>query len=95
MDPKQRLLYTTKIEHDEPISLKFRFIHGKELMLINSLVSRYLSRMDHIYLLNSISTILREIIVNAMKANAKRIFFLKNNINISEPRSYEEQLRRS
>jgi putative nucleotidyltransferase with HDIG domain len=94
MDPKQRLLYTTKIEHDEPISLKFRFIHGKELMLINSLVSRYLSRMDHIYLLNSISTILREIIVNAMKANAKRIFFLKNNINISEPRSYEEGMKR-
>jgi len=34
-------------------------------------------------------TILREIIVNATKANAKRIYFKKLNLDINDPQSYK------
>lgn len=84
-----RKLIANKIEKNEPIHLSFKFINEEILMLLNSIIARVLAKNDQIYLLNSIITILREVIINALKANAKRAFFRKNNFSLTDPRDYE------
>jgi putative nucleotidyltransferase with HDIG domain len=63
-------------------------------MVLNSILVKILSKKDHIYLLNSAITILREIIVNALKANAKRIFFMKNNLDINSAEEYQKGINK-
>jgi len=57
-------------------------------MVLNSIVARILAHQDQVFLLNSTITILREIIINALKANAKRIFFIKNQLDINNNAAY-------
>ena len=77
-----------KIANKEPIKITFKYIDEDILMITNSILARVLSNTDQIFLLNSIITILREILVNALKANAKRVFFTKMNLNINDKNDY-------
>ncbi|HOO71381.1 MAG TPA: HDOD domain-containing protein [Spirochaetota bacterium] len=83
-----------KIEKDEALTFRFKFINEDLLMLLNSIMAKLLGKMDFIFLLNSTITILREVVVNALKANAKRVFFKKEGLDISRPEDYEEGMRR-
>lgn len=83
-----------KIEKDEPVAFRFKFINEDLLMLLNSVIAKFLAKMDYIFLLNSTITILREIVVNALKANAKRVYFNKVSLNISDPQQYEIGMKR-
>jgi putative nucleotidyltransferase with HDIG domain len=87
-DLTNRKIISDRIEKKQPIKLSFRYVNEKVLMVLNSIVSRILSKQDQIFLLNSTVTILREIIINALKANAKRIFFLKNELDITDGTQY-------
>jgi putative nucleotidyltransferase with HDIG domain len=87
-------LISQKIESGKPIKLSFKYINEKILMVLNSILARILSRNDQVYLLNSTVTILREVIINALKANAKRIYFLKTNLNINDPHEYRKGMNR-
>ncbi len=73
---------TTILEKGEPVSLTFHHLSDKNLKFLTSLLTKILSRSDKIYLQNTIITILREMIVNAVKANTKRVFFKKQNLDI-------------
>ena len=77
----------------EPFSFSFRYLSEKVALFINALFAKLLPKMDHIYLLDPSITILREICVNAVKANAKRLYFKTNNIDISNPGQYAEGLK--
>ncbi len=79
-----------KIKNGEPITLSFSYVNEKVLMALNSILVKILSKNDQIYLLNSAITILREIIVNALKANAKRVFFIKNDLDINDENHYKK-----
>ncbi|PKL41244.1 MAG: HD family phosphohydrolase [Spirochaetae bacterium HGW-Spirochaetae-1] len=94
MDQGIRTEITRKIEKGETVELKFAYADSELLMFINSIMAKELAKMDHIYLLNSMITILREVIVNAMKANAKRVFFIKNNLDIKDKAGYKEGMSR-
>ncbi len=72
------------------IDIKFRFYSESEAITINSIVARVLSASDRIYLFDTITTILRELILNAVKANAKRIYFLSNSLEIQETGHYTQ-----
>ena len=85
---------SSKIEKGEPIRLSFKYVNEKVLMVLNSILARILAKNDQIYLLNSVITILREIIINALKANAKRIFFLKSNLDINDERMYRKGMNK-
>jgi HD-like signal output (HDOD) protein len=87
-DLANRKIIAERIEKRQPIKLSFRYVNEKVLMVLNSIVARILSKQDQVFLLNSTITILREIIINALKANAKRIFFLKNELDISDQAQY-------
>lgn len=81
---------TQKILSGQSITLSFRYINENILMVLNSIVARVLSHYDQVFLLNSTITILREIVINALKANAKRVFFLKHDLDISDPNQYKK-----
>jgi putative nucleotidyltransferase with HDIG domain len=83
-----------KIEGDQPLTFRFKFINEDILMLLNSVTAKLLGKMDFIFLLNSTITILREIVVNALKANAKRVFFKKSGLDITNPDDYERGMMR-
>lgn len=82
-----------KIDSNQPLKLKFQYIDESHLMLLNSIMVRYLSKKDYLYLLNSLNTILREIVVNALKANAKRVYFIKTGLDINNPGNYIEGMK--
>jgi len=83
-----------KIVKGEPVKLAFKYVTDDLLMFINSILTRQLARHDLQYLIYSVITILRELIVNSLKANAKRIFFQKNNLDINNPIQYREGVER-
>ena len=89
-DITKRKIISSKLEKGEPITLSFKYVNDKVLMSLNSILVRILGKMDHIYLLNSTVTILREIIVNSLKANAKRIFFNKKHLDINNEEQYRK-----
>ncbi len=79
-----------KIEQNEPIIIRFNYAEPELLMFMNSILAKMLAKIDHQYLLNSAITILREIVVNAIKANSKRVYFIKNGLDIQNPEQYEK-----
>jgi len=74
---------TSKVFKGEEVALRFRYPTDEILLTINSLVAKILGNIDLIYLLDTIITILREILLNAVKANAKRIFFANQDYQIA------------
>ncbi len=79
-----------KIRNHEPIKLNFKYIDEEILIITNSIIAKMLSETDQIYLLNSAITVMREILVNALKANAKRVYFRKHNLDINNKSDYEK-----
>lgn len=79
-----------KIENRENIKLTFQYVSDDTLTFLNSIVSRVLSKYDMPYILYSLLTVVREIVVNALKANAKRVFFNKSGYNINDKQEYNK-----
>jgi len=80
--------YAEKILKGEEVSFSFRFIDEKSLILINTLILRILSSQGNIFLLETLITIIREIVFNAFKANLKRIYFEKSGVDINDSLKY-------
>jgi len=79
-----------RIQNGESVTLSFSFPNEHVIKHFNSLFAHILAKVDLIYLLDTLITIFREIIINAVKANAKRVFFTKMNLDITDPNTYEE-----
>lgn len=79
-----------KIENAEPLKINFKFVSDDTLVLLNSITARVLSKYDLHYILYSMLTITREIVVNALKANAKRVFFANSGLDINNPGDYNK-----
>ena len=82
--------YPEKILKGENVNFSFKFIDDSALVLVNTILLKVLSRMGNIFLLETVITIVREIIFNAFKANLKRIYFLGEGIDINDPAAYEK-----
>ena len=94
MVTEQRKQIYDKINNGEPVKLSFKYVTDDLLMFINSILTRELAKHDLQYIIYSVITILRELIVNSLKANAKRIFFQINNLDINNPAQYKEGVER-
>jgi putative nucleotidyltransferase with HDIG domain len=79
-----------RLEKDKNINIRFHYHNEEVLKSIDALFSKLLAKIDMIYLLDYIVTIMRELIANAVKANAKRYYFKKLNIDINNPGKYTE-----
>ncbi len=91
---EQRKQIYDRIINGEPVKLSFKYVTDDLLMFINSILTRELAKHDLQYLIYAVITILRELIVNSLKANAKRIFFQINNLDINNPIQYNEGVER-
>jgi putative nucleotidyltransferase with HDIG domain len=76
------------------ITIRFSYPSKETLRTINSLIAQILSSRDRIFLLETIITILRECIFNAVKANAKRLFFEQAGVNITDSQQYDKLIQR-
>ncbi|HPS58692.1 MAG TPA: HDOD domain-containing protein [Spirochaetota bacterium] len=88
MISQQKKIIFNKIENREAVRISFKYASDDMLILINSILARVLIRNDQLYLMNSLLTMVRELVVNALKANAKRIYFSKKNLDINNPEDY-------
>ncbi len=80
---------STRLRAGEPVRLSFHY-HTREISkFINSILMKLLSGMDMAYLQGPVENILREMIVNAVKANSKRVYFQQKNMDISDKVDYE------
>jgi putative nucleotidyltransferase with HDIG domain len=77
-----------RLEKDKNINIRFHYHNEDVLKSIDALFSKLLAKIDLIYLLDYIVTIMRELIANAVKANAKRYYFKKFDIDINNPEKY-------
>jgi len=81
---------SSQVLNGEPVKLTFHYNNREINRFLNSLFTKILSHSDMLYLQGTVENILREMIVNAVKANTKRIHFIKNNLNIEDPLHYQE-----
>jgi HD-like signal output (HDOD) protein len=72
----------------EPVTIRFSYPAKETLVTINSFIAQLFSEYDRIFLLESIITIVREAVYNAIKANAKRIFFETSGRDITNASEY-------
>jgi len=77
----------------EKIEIKFQYPSDDVVLMINSLLSLILTRADLVYILDTIITIVRELIFNSVKSNAKRIYFHKLNLNINDDFDYNSTIK--
>ncbi len=73
---------------------EYRFICLDEIAssVVNTFIFRVLSAHNRLYLLYPLLTIMRELMSNAMKANAKRVFFNANGLDPEKEEDYERGL---
>ncbi len=77
-----------KVEAGEPLRINFQYVSDDILVFLNSIMSRVLAKYDLHYILYSMLAIVREIVVNALKANAKRVFFESSGFDINNADDY-------
>ncbi len=89
MNAEKTSMITTMVERGEPVSISFYYPSGNTLKFLNSILIKLLERDNKIFLQNTLMTVLREMIVNAVKANSKRVLFDKMNLNIYDSGDYQ------
>lgn len=81
-----------KFESGEQVVLRFAFPTREIMASINGFLSRILGNADMLFLQETIITILRESLLNALKANSKRLFFEKAGIDINNSITYTKAM---
>lgn len=80
----------SKLVKGQTISVRFKYTNDKVLQEFHVLFIHILGYFDQLFLLEVSFTILKEILYNASKANAKRLFFQRENLDISNPEDYQK-----
>jgi HD-like signal output (HDOD) protein len=70
--------------------MTFSFPSKNTMRFFNGILSNLLGHIDLIFLLESFFTVIRESLLNAVKANAKRLYFEEHNADINNPNQYNE-----
>lgn len=77
-----------QIEKEEPVRISFCYNNRTTVKFVNSLFTKFLSKYDMLYLQSTVETVIREMIVNAVKANSKRVYFKVENLDINDKNHY-------
>ncbi|MCG6162418.1 HDOD domain-containing protein, partial [Leptospira bandrabouensis] len=79
---------TDTLLNGKDIDIEYKFVSEEDHQQLYNLLLNILGKIDRLFLTEVISTILKEILMNANKANAKQIFFLKKNLDIHNADHY-------
>ncbi|MBN2159799.1 MAG: HDOD domain-containing protein [Spirochaetes bacterium] len=75
-------------DNGQTIALSLSYHNKAVIRFVSSVISKILARNNLIYLQDTIITILREIIVNAVKANSKRLYFRVQSLDMTDEEDY-------
>ncbi len=81
---------SSQVEAGKRISLSFYYHNKKIINFLNSLFTKILSRNNQLFLQSTLITIIRELVVNAVKANSKRLYFQGTSFDINDSGQYRE-----
>jgi HD-like signal output (HDOD) protein len=79
---------SSRLNEGKNIRLSFHYYNKDIIHFISSLFTKILSRKNIVFLQSTIITVLRELIVNAVKANSKRAYFRKKNLDMNNESEY-------
>ncbi len=88
MIPLKTSQLSTQLQNGEPVRLSFSYNNKTTVKFLNSLFTKFLGQHDMIYLQSTVETVLREMVVNAVKANSKRVYFEKEGLDILNENHY-------
>ena len=71
------------------VELNYSFIEEKDHQDIYCLLLMFFGYLDQLFLVEVVFTIMKEILINANKANAKRQYFIKIGKDINNPEDYK------
>lgn len=71
-------------------SLTFHHFDEECFQTVQSALCHALARTDQLFLFDHLGTILHELVVNAQKANEKRLYFSKLGLDIGQPEDYRK-----
>jgi putative nucleotidyltransferase with HDIG domain len=79
-----------KLVKGEKVTISYKFTNDKILHEFQAFLINVLSYLDQLFLLEIAFTVLKEVLYNASKANAKRLFFQRQNLDINNPDEYQK-----
>ena len=79
----------TDFDNGKTIALSLSYHNKTIIRFISSVIAKILARNNMVFLQDTIITILREIIVNAVKANSKRLYFKIQNLDMQDEDDYQ------
>lgn len=88
----KRAIYDS-IDRSEPFTITFRYADRDLIMNIDGIFAKLLTAHDQLYILNSVISIMREVVANAQKANAKRVYFTGSGLDINNPDDYKKGMK--
>jgi HD-like signal output (HDOD) protein len=86
INPQQ---FREALQQENDFSIRFSVFNKEAESHFNKMVRAFLSFHDILYLRDVVLTIEKELITNAVKANAKRLYFLEQNLNIESEHDYK------
>ncbi len=81
---------SSRLNEGKNIRLSFHYYNKDIIHFISSLFTKILSRNNIVFLQSTIITVLRELIVNAVKANSKRTYFMSKSLDINNEIDYSQ-----
>lgn len=82
--------YKAAFNNGEAVSIQFKQFSGESEAALVKLTRRFLEYHDQLYVKETVMTVLKELVNNAVKANIKRIYFIRNNLNINNSGQYNK-----
>lgn len=79
-----------KLVNGQEVILEFSFVNDETNQEIYNLLVHLLGYLDQLFLSEILSTILKELLMNAVKANAKRLFFERKKLDINNEKDYKK-----
>jgi len=76
------------IKQEKDFFIQFHQVTGETEALVTRIIHRYLQEYDILYIKDTILTIVKELINNAVKANLKRLYFKLKNLDIDKIDDY-------
>ncbi|MDA3901599.1 MAG: HDOD domain-containing protein [Spirochaetes bacterium] len=83
-----------KVLSGDQVKISFSFPKKNYMAFLNGMIANLLGDSDLIFLHESFFTILRESLLNAVKANAKRLYFEEHNADINNSADYDRIMKK-
>ena len=96
MASKYRIIpedYTSALSVGHEFRLEFTSFERESEAAFLRLLRRFLTKCDMLFLNDVLITIMKELITNAVKANAKRLYFEKRGLDIRNSQDYAEGMK--